>query len=72
MREHPWVALIFFTTSLLAGFWFWWQADWWAYAHTGEGLVPKFKLTLLEQVVISAVVGVFWGVGLNRVSVDGV
>lgn len=55
--------LVFLLTSLLTGFVYWWQADWWAYVQLlGEReKVPKFKLHPAEQFAVSTVVGVFLG-----------
>jgi hypothetical protein len=51
---------IFLAIALLSGAVYWLQsdeADWWAYVDSPSGWTPKFRFTLVEQLVISGVVG---------------
>ena len=59
MRPRLWTFLTFMAVSPIVGFVFWQQADWWVYVDmtaSGRGMVPKFMLTPLEQLLVSAFV----------------
>ncbi len=59
-RRRLW-PLFFIVTSSVVGFIFWRTGDWWAYAETGEGRLPKFKAPPTWQLTVSAIVGMFAG-----------
>jgi hypothetical protein len=61
---------IFWAIAAVIGIGFWASADWWVYVGGGETRLvvgprgdgaawPKFKLGLLEQFLVSSVVGIF-------------
>jgi hypothetical protein len=61
LLQRRWLLVVFVATALTAGFVYWREADWWVYAYTGVGAIPKFKLTPIEQFVESAVVAIISG-----------
>jgi hypothetical protein len=60
MRQS-WSYLTFFlVVAAISGAAYWLrsdEADWWAYVDLPSGRLPKFKLTLPEQLIICGVVG---------------
>ena len=57
--RHRW--LVFLTVALVAGFEYWWNADWWFYVDFHEGPMPKGVLPWWVQLPVSTVVGCVWG-----------
>jgi hypothetical protein len=59
--KRLWQYLAFFLVmSIVSGAVYWLrsdEADWWAYVDLPQGQLPKFKLTLPEQLVFCAIVG---------------
>src|SRR5581483_7216671 len=50
MHKHRARVLLFSLASIVAGFAYWWHADWWAYVQDSwKGPWPLFKLTWWEQ-----------------------
>lgn len=54
--------LVFLTVGSIAGFVFWWQADWWAYVEFPEGPMPKFEFPWWVQLPVSVMFGCVCGV----------
>jgi hypothetical protein len=56
--------VFFLICTAATGFIYWYVTDWWVYAdHFMQGPIPKFRLTIWEQVAIS----LFFGVALSTV-----
>ena len=53
--------VVFCLSSVVVGFAYWWQADWWAYVMFPEGPMPKFTMPSWFQAIVSGVVGAFGG-----------
>jgi hypothetical protein len=53
-------AALFLAMTVLIGVFYWLrtsESDWWAFRTGPTGPIPKFKFTLLEQLVISGLIG---------------
>jgi len=62
LTKRPFLWL-FIASSLVAGFVYWWQADWWAYVvyHDGRPPMRKFMMPLSWQITESSIVGMIIG-----------
>ena len=49
--------MVVLVVAPVTGFWYWKTADWYAYVGTGPTAWPKFKLTPVDQFLVSSVVG---------------
>ena len=52
---------LFLASSVVCGFAFWWQTDWWAHVIFPDGPRRKFEMPLEVQLSVSSFVGFVGG-----------